>query len=197
MNKVKRIDHVAIVVDDIEAALGFWRDGLGLEVTHVEDVPDQESVVAFLPTGDSEVELVKPSTAESGVSRFLTRRGPGIHHICFEVGDLELYIRRLQEQGVHLINTEPVVGTAGKRIAFVHPESTHGVLVELYELSRQEPEIRLARARTLSDRVLGEGQVMMAGVLGFLRALREGAPRRTPSAMRRTTAAADRDRVPS
>jgi methylmalonyl-CoA/ethylmalonyl-CoA epimerase len=197
MNKVKRIDHVAIVVDDIEAALGFWRDGLGLEVTHVEDVPDQESVVAFLPTGDSEVELVKPSTAESGVSRFLTRRGPGIHHICFEVGDLELYIRRLQEQGVRLINTEPVVGTAGKRIAFVHPESTHGVLVELYELSRQEPEIRLARARTLSDRVLGEGQVMMAGVLGFLRALRDGDPRRTPSAMRRTTAAPDRDRVPS
>jgi methylmalonyl-CoA/ethylmalonyl-CoA epimerase len=197
MNKVKRIDHVAIVVDDIEAALGFWRDGLGLEVTHVEDVPDQESVVAFLPTGDSEVELVKPSTAESGVSRFLSRRGPGIHHICFEVGDLELYIRRLQEQGVRLINTEPVVGTAGKRIAFVHPASTHGVLVELYELSRQEPEIRLARARTLSDRVLGEGQVMMAGVLGFLRALRDGDPRRAPSAMRRNAAAADRDPVPS
>lgn len=197
MNKVKRIDHVAIVVDDIEAALGFWRDGLGLEVTHVEDVPDQESVVAFLPTGDSEVELVKPSTVESGVSRFLARRGPGVHHICFEVDDLELYIRRLQEQGVRLINTEPVVGTAGKRIAFVHPESTHGVLVELYELSQQEPEIRLARARTLSDRVLGEGQVMMAGVLGFLRALRDGDPRLAPSAMRRNAATADRDRVPS
>ena len=69
MNNVKRIDHVAIVVDDIEAALGFWRDGLGLEVTHVEDVPDQESVVAFLPTGDSEVELVKPTTSAQ-------RRGP-------------------------------------------------------------------------------------------------------------------------
>jgi methylmalonyl-CoA/ethylmalonyl-CoA epimerase len=196
MNKVKRIDHVAIVVDDIEAALGFWRDGLGMEVTHVEDVPDQESVVAFLPTGDSEVELVKPSTADSGVSRFLARRGPGIHHICFEVDDLELYIRRLQEQGVRLINTEPVVGTAGKRIAFVHPDSTHGVLVELYELSRLEPEIRLARARTLSDRVLGEGQVMMAGVLGFLRALRDGDHRRAPSALRRNAAAADHDRVP-
>ena len=197
MNKVKRIDHVAIVVDDIEAALGFWRDGLGLEVTHVEDVPDQESVVTSLPTGNSEVDLVKPSTADSGVSRSLARRGPGLHHICFEVDDLELYLRRLQEQGVRLINTEPVVGTAGKRIAFVHPDSTHGVLVELYELSRLEPEIRLARARTLSDRVLGEGQVMMAGVLGFLRALREGAPRRARSALQRNAAAADRDRVPS
>ena len=78
--------------------------------------------------------------------------------------------------GIRLIHNEPVIGTAGKKIAFIHPESTHGVLVELYELTRQEPEIRLARARTLSDRVVGEGQVMMAGVLGFLRALRDGNP---------------------
>jgi methylmalonyl-CoA/ethylmalonyl-CoA epimerase len=178
MRTVRRIDHVAIVVNDIDAALGFWRDGLGLDVTHVEDVPDQESVVAFLPTGDSEVELVKPSTSESGVARFLARRGPGMHHICFEVDDLEAYLQRLREAGIRLIHEEPVIGTAGKRIAFIHPESTHGVLVELYEHSRQEPEIRLARARTLSDRVLSEGQVMMAGVLGFLRALRDGdAPR--------------------
>jgi methylmalonyl-CoA/ethylmalonyl-CoA epimerase len=179
MTTVKRIDHVAIVVDDIEAALGFWRDGLGLHVTHVEDVPDQESVVAFLPTGDSEVELVKPTSTDSGVSRFLGRRGPGIHHICFEVGDLEMYLHHLRQQGIRLINNEPVIGTAGKRIAFIHPESTHGVLVELYELTRQEPEIRLARARTLSDRVVGESQVMMAGVMGFLRALRDGPPNRT------------------
>ncbi len=176
MTNVKRVDHVAIVVEDIEAALGFWRDGLGLEVTHVEDVPDQESVVAFLPTGESEVELVKPTSDASGVARFLARRGPGIHHICFEVSDLEYYLRRLQDQGIRLIHTEPVIGTAGKKIAFIHPESTHGVLVELYELTRQEPEIRLARARTLSDRVVGESQVMMAGVLGFLRALRDGRP---------------------
>ncbi|HET7012061.1 MAG TPA: methylmalonyl-CoA epimerase [Anaerolineales bacterium] len=188
MSSVRRIDHVAMVVEDIEAALEFWRDGLGLEVTHVEDVPDQESVVAFLPMGDSEVELVKPSTADSGVARFLARRGPGIHHICFEVDDLELYLRRLKDSGVLLINSEPVVGTAGKRIAFVHPKSTHGVLVELYELSRQEPEIRLARARTLSDRVMGEGQVMIAGVLAFLRALRDGDSRHMPSAERTTKA---------
>jgi methylmalonyl-CoA/ethylmalonyl-CoA epimerase len=195
MRSVRRIDHVAIVVDDIEAALGFWRDGLGLEVTHVEDVPDQESVVAFLPTGESEVELVKPSSSDSGVARFLARRGPGIHHICFEVHDLEFYLLRLRQAGVRLINSEPVIGTAGKRIAFIHPESTHGVLVELYELSQQEPEIRLARARTLSDRVMGEGQVMMAGVLGFLRALRNSDRRRPTVTVRSDTAVSDRERV--
>jgi methylmalonyl-CoA/ethylmalonyl-CoA epimerase len=175
MSHILRIDHVAIVVDDIPAALGFWRDGLGLELTHVEDVPDQESVVAFLPTGDSKVELVKPSTAGSGVARFLERRGPGVHHLCFEVSDLESCLARLEGHGVRLINPEPVIGAGGKRIAFIHPESTHGVLVELYELTQEEPEIRLARPRTLADRVLGEGQAMMAGVRGFLRSLRGGA----------------------
>ena len=174
MSHIIRIDHVAIVVDDIPATLGFWRDGLGLQVTHVEDVPDQESVVAFLPTGNSEVELVKPSSATSGVARFLARRGPGLHHICFEVSDLEGCLARLAQQGVRLIDPTPVIGTGGKRIAFIHPEGTHGVLVELYELTQEEPEIRLARARTLADRVLGEGQAMVSGVVGFLRSLRGG-----------------------
>ncbi|OGO69912.1 MAG: methylmalonyl-CoA epimerase [Chloroflexi bacterium RBG_19FT_COMBO_62_14] len=172
MATVQRINHVAIVVDDIDAALGFWRDGLGLQVTHVEDVPSQESIVAFLPTGDSEVELVKPTSPDSSVARFLGHRGPGIHHICFEVDDLFGYIDRLQELGVRLVNNEPEVGTGGKLIAFIHPESTHGVLVELYQLTRHEPEIRLERARNLADRAMGQGQVMAAGVLAFLRALR-------------------------
>jgi methylmalonyl-CoA/ethylmalonyl-CoA epimerase len=172
MSSVIRINHVAIVVDDIDQALSFWRDALGLEVTHVEDVPDQNSLVAFLPTGETEVELVKPTSTDSGVARFLERRGPGIHHICFEVDDIESCIEKLIEHEVRLINTEPVIGTGGKRIAFIHPESTHGVLVELYEMSYQEPEIRLARAHRLADRVLTQGQVAAAGVLGFLRGLR-------------------------
>lgn len=177
MTHIKRIDHVAIVVEDIDAALGFWRDTLGLPLTHVEDVPDQESVVAFLPTGESEVELVKPTSETSGIARFLNRRGPGIHHICFEVTDLEVCLDRLGESGVRLINRDPILGTAGKRIAFIHPESTHGVLVELYELTQDEPSIRLERARTLADRVLGEGQLMVAGVRDFLRGLRDGSGR--------------------
>lgn len=174
MSHIKRIDHVAILVDDIDAALGFWRDSLGLPLTHVEDVPDQESVVAFLPTGESEVELVKPSSDNSGVARYLGKHGPGMHHICFEVTDLATCLDRLAANGVRLIHREPVIGTGGKRIAFIHPESTHGVLVELYELTQEEPQIRLARAMSLADRVLGEGQVMMAGVRAFLRSLRDG-----------------------
>ncbi|HKZ55436.1 MAG TPA: methylmalonyl-CoA epimerase [Anaerolineales bacterium] len=173
MPAVKRIDHVAIVVDDIEAALRFWRDALGLQLTHVEDVPEQQAVVAFLPTGEAEVELVKPTDEESGIARYLGKRGPGVHHICFEVEDLEQQLQELHANGIRLINPEPVVGTGGKRIAFVHPESTHGVLVELYELTPLEPAIRLARARALADRALAQGQVMAAGVLGFLRGLRQ------------------------
>jgi methylmalonyl-CoA/ethylmalonyl-CoA epimerase len=174
MSSVIRIDHVAIVVEDIDSALHFWRDALGLEVTHVEDVPEQNSVVAFLPTGESEVELVKPTTEESGVSRYLHKRGPGIHHICFEVDNIELCLEKLKKHGVHLVNSEPVIGTGGKRIAFIHPESTQGVLVELYELTELEQDIRLARARALADRVLAQGQVVATGVLGFLRGLRDG-----------------------
>lgn len=177
---VRRINHVAVVVDDIDRALQFWRDGLGLEVSHVEDVPDQGAVVAFLTIGDQEIELVKPTEENSGVSRYLERRGPGMHHIALEVEDVEECIEHLGSSGVRLINDEPVVGTGGKLIAFIHPESTHGVLVELYELTHDEPVIRLARARGLADRALAQGQMVAAGVLGFLRQLRrdgDGVPK--------------------
>ena len=173
MSPVKQINHVAIVVDDIDKALHFWRDGLGLEVTHVEDAPGQDSIVAFLPTGGAEVELVKPTTDDSGVARFLNQRGPGMHHICFEVDDILAYIARLQENDIRLINDEPVIGTGGKLIAFIHPESTHGVLVELYELTQNELQIRLARARKLADQAIIRGQAAAAGMLAFLRQFRD------------------------
>ena len=174
MTSVRRINHVAIVVDDIEAALKFWRDGLGLEVAHVEDVPDQDSVVAFLPTGQSEVELVKPTSDNSGIARYLKRRGPGMHHICFEVDDIESCIARLKETDARLINPEPVIGTGGKKIAFIHPESTHGVLVELYQLTADEPRIRMERARNLASRARTRSRMAAAGMMAFLRALRPG-----------------------
>lgn len=193
MTRVKRIDHVAIVVEDIEEALGFWQDALGLSLDYVEEVPDQEAVVAFLPTGTSELELVRPTTKDSGIARFMDRRGPGVHHICFEVDDIEGALQRMKAKGLRLVNEQPMIGTGGKRIAFIHPESTHGVLVELYELSEQEPEIRFERAKQLADRALASGQVMAAAVLGFLRRLRtdgveqpedgrEEEPTRTPTA---------------
>jgi len=182
MPNIKRIDHIAIVVEDIEVALQFWRDILGLELHHVEDVPEQQSVVAFLPAGDSEVELVKPTDDNSSIGRFLRKRGPGIHHICLEVSDIAETLRHLKEKNIRLINEEPLIGTGGKKIAFIHPESTHGVLIELYETTPLEPTIRLERARTLSERLVTEGQAMMAAALAFLRALRSNGKDRSKEA---------------
>ena len=133
MPNIKRIDHIAIVVEDIDTALGFWRDALGLPLQGVEDLLQQKSLVAFLPVGGSEVELVQPTTDDSGVARYLQKRGPGMHHKCLEVEDIEGALSQLKAKGVRLINETPVSGAGGKKIAFIHPESTNGVLVELYE----------------------------------------------------------------
>jgi methylmalonyl-CoA/ethylmalonyl-CoA epimerase len=133
MAAIKRIDHIAIVVEDLETTLGFWRDALGLELAHIEDVPEQKSEVAFLPVGESEVELVRPTTDDSGVAKYLQKRGPGMHHISLEVDDIVGMLAQLKAKGVRLINETPVPGAGGKQIAFIHPESTSGVLVELYQ----------------------------------------------------------------
>jgi methylmalonyl-CoA/ethylmalonyl-CoA epimerase len=132
---VKRIDHIAVVVDDIETSLAFWRDALGMDMTHLEEVKEQESIVAFLPTGGSEVELVKPTTETSGVAKYLAKRGPGMHHICLEVDDLEAMLADMKAKGVKLINETPTIGAGGKKIAFIHPSSANGVLVELYQMA--------------------------------------------------------------
>ena len=136
---IKRIDHIAIVLGDLDGGLDFWRDTLELELTHVQAVPEQESNVAFLPVGQSEVELVQPTTETSGVARYLAKRGPGIHHICFEVDDLAATLARYKARGVRLIDETPRLGASGKQYAFVHPESTHGVLIELYQLPPDTP----------------------------------------------------------
>jgi methylmalonyl-CoA/ethylmalonyl-CoA epimerase len=134
MPKIKRIDHIAIVVEDLSTALSFWQESLGLNLEHIEEVQEQLSEIAFLPAGGSEVELVRPTTTDSGIARYLQKRGPGIHHICFEVEDLDLALMELKDKGVRLINETAQEGRDGKRLAFIHPESTSGVLVELYEL---------------------------------------------------------------
>lgn len=131
---VKRIDHVAILVDDLDATLSFWRDALGMELTHIQDTPTENAQVAFLPTGGSEIELVRPTTPDSGLARFLEKRGPGLHHICLEVDDINGMLEQLKERGVALINEEPRLGSGGRKYAFIHPKSANGVMVELYEL---------------------------------------------------------------
>ena len=128
-----RVHHLAVVVADLDQALRFWRDALGLRVSHIEDIPEQASQVAFLPAGEAEIELVRPTTADSGVARYLAKRGAGMHHICLSVPDLRAILQQLAAQGVRLINPEPMAGSDGRQYAFVHPESTGGVLLELYQ----------------------------------------------------------------
>jgi methylmalonyl-CoA/ethylmalonyl-CoA epimerase len=134
MPKVKQINHVAVVVQDMEKALLFWRDALGMEMHELREVPAEKSQVAFLPLSGSEVELVLPTTADSGVAKYLAKRGPGMHHICLEVDDIEGMLSQLKSKGMRLINEEPRMAADGKRYAFIHPESTSGVLVELYQI---------------------------------------------------------------
>lgn len=133
MSEIKKINHVALVVEDIEKALSFWRDQLGLHLDHIEEVSEQASRVAFLPVGESEVELVEPTDPESGLGKYLDNRGEGMHHLCLEVSDIAGMLMDLKEKGVRLINEEPL-DLPDRRMAFIHPKSTHGVLIELYEL---------------------------------------------------------------
>jgi len=129
-----KINHVAIVVQDIDAALNFWEQTFGLELDHVEDVPSQKSKVAFLPLGESEIELVQPTTSDSGLANFLEKRGEGMHHICIEVSDIDATLAELKSKGVRLINEVPEE-LPGRKMAFIHPKAANGVLVELYQLT--------------------------------------------------------------
>jgi methylmalonyl-CoA/ethylmalonyl-CoA epimerase len=133
MAKITKVNHIAVAVNDIEGSLNFWRDGLGLAVDHVEDVPSQKAVVAFLPVGGTEIELVKPTSEDTGVAKFLAERGGGMHHLCFEVDQIDDMLASLKARGVRLLNETPMV-LPGRKMAFVHPKSTGGVLVELYEV---------------------------------------------------------------
>ncbi len=127
-----KIDHIGIAVRDIEQALQVYQVALGLPVQDVVDVPDQQVRVAFLPLGESNIELVQPSTDDSGTARFIEKRGEGIHHICVQVDDIEAALAQLKANGVPLIDQEPRAGAHG-RVAFVHPKGTHGELLELEE----------------------------------------------------------------
>lgn len=132
-----KINHVAIVVQDIDAALNFWEQTFGLELDHVEDVPSQKSKVAFLPLGESEIELVQPTTSDSGLANFLEKRGEGMHHICIEVSDIDATLAELKSKGVRLINEVPEE-LPGRKMAFIHPKAANGVLVELYQLTENK-----------------------------------------------------------
>lgn len=128
-----KINHLAVVVPDVDEALSFWRDALGLPFNGTEEVPAEAVKVGFLEAGDSHIELVQPTTEDSGVAKYLTKRGPGMHHLCLEVEDIEAVMQQLSGKGVQLINESPRTRDNGTRYAFVHPKSTGGVMIELYE----------------------------------------------------------------
>lgn len=134
MPQIKAINHVAVVVEDMEKSLAFWRDALGIELHELRDVPAEKSQVAFLPLAGAEVELVMPTTDDSGIAKYLAKRGQGMHHLCLEVDDIEGMMAQLKAKNIRLINEEPRAAADGKKYAFIHPESTGGVLVELYQL---------------------------------------------------------------
>jgi len=133
MLKINKVNHVAIVVADIDESLKFWQDAMGIRLHHIEDVPSQKARVAFLPVGDTEVELVQPTSEDTGAAKFLAEKGGGMHHLCFEVDDCAASLLELKEKGVRLINEVPIE-LPGRKMAFIHPKSTGGVLVELYEI---------------------------------------------------------------
>ena len=131
-----KINHIAIVVENVETALGFWQNALGLPVQHVEHNEGEAVDIAFLPIGEGEIELIAPFTEDSGVAKYLARRGAGLHHLCIDVDDLEAAIEGLEAGGAELINEQPKTRPDGTRYVFVHPKSTGGVLLELYERPR-------------------------------------------------------------
>ena len=128
------IHHIAIAVHDLDTALAFYRDALGLEMTERRTVPEEGVEIAFLPAGEGEIELLRPLDETSGVAQFLEKRGEGLHHVCLAVDDVVVAMARLRAGGARLLSAEPRVNVHGTRYVFVHPRSAHGVLLELYEV---------------------------------------------------------------
>lgn len=128
-----KINHLGIATKGIDEALKFWEDALGLENVHTETVEDQKVRVAMLPIGESRVELLEPTSEDSPISKFLEKRGGGIHHIAVETDDIEAALAKLKQSGARLIDEKPRIGAEGCLVAFVHPSSTGGVLLELVQ----------------------------------------------------------------
>lgn len=131
----KKIHHIGIAVQDIERSVTLYRDRLGLPFEGVHAVPEQQVLTAFFPVGDTHVELIQPTEGNVGVTKFLATRGEGVHHLCFEVDDIEAALADCRSRGLRLIDETPrVIAQGAKKMAFLHPQSTGGVLIELYQI---------------------------------------------------------------
>ncbi len=131
--KVLKIDHIGIAVNSIETGKRFWKDILGLDFEGSETVEEQKVTTAFFPVGDSEVELLESIDPDGPIARYLEKKGEGIQHVAFCVDNVEASLKELKEKGIRLIDEKPRKGAGGAKIAFLHPKSTNGVLVELCE----------------------------------------------------------------
>ena len=136
MTSETKINHLGVAVNSLDEALQFWRDGLGLELKEVEIVEDQGVRVAMLPVGESRIELLEATGTETPVGKFLSKRGAGLHHLCVEVADIAAKLAELKARGVRLIDEQPRRGAGGSLVAFVHPASTGGVLLELTQIRK-------------------------------------------------------------
>ena len=135
-----RLDHVGIAVKDLAEALAFYRDALGLEIEETEEVASQQVRAYFVSTGETSLDLLEATASESPIARFVQKRGPGLHHITLRVDDIHAALGRLRALGARLIDETPRPGAGGSLVAFVHPSSAHGVLVELKQSGDRSSE---------------------------------------------------------
>ncbi|HAX98157.1 MAG TPA: methylmalonyl-CoA epimerase [Candidatus Atribacteria bacterium] len=129
--KIKHIDHIGIAVKDLDLTSKFYTEILGLSLHGVEEVEEQKAKVAFLPITDSEIELLESTDSEGTISKYIDKKGEGIHHIAFRVEDIEEALNELKTKNIRLINEKPRIGAGNAKIAFIHPKETNGVLIEL------------------------------------------------------------------
>ncbi|MFO8191174.1 MAG: methylmalonyl-CoA epimerase [Bacillota bacterium] len=127
----EKVDHIGIAVRDLEKMVRIFRDSLGFEYNGEEEVPEQKVRTAFFPAGESKIELLQTTDPDGPIGRFIAKKGEGVHHIALGVSDIEAKIRELKEKGIEIIDEKPRYGAGGAKIAFIHPQSTGGVLIEL------------------------------------------------------------------
>ena len=134
--KILGTDHIGIAVKSIDQSIEFYRQGLGLELGGIEEIPDRHLRVGFINTGNTRLEFIESTSEESAIAKYIAKKGEGIHHICLRVDDIEAALARLKAEGFKLIDSEPQSGAEGTKVAFVHPKATNGVLIELNQTSK-------------------------------------------------------------
>jgi methylmalonyl-CoA epimerase len=155
-----RLDHVGIAVRDLDAALAFYRDALGLEIEETEEVASQRVRAHFIPAGEAALELLEATAPDSAIAKYIEKRGPGIHHITLKVDDIAAALARLKAKGVRLVDEEPRPGAEGALVAFIHPSAAHGVLVELKQGGERHARSRVPRFRTAPPYALGNFELV-------------------------------------